>query len=72
MPGNMTFTRVSRTIKARDILPGMNLVFGKDRLYVDEVEFTRDGEVLVRVGVEGTGTEFYKMNDLVNVAYYEG
>lgn len=56
-------------IKAKHLREGDVLCYAHTgyTLTVDEVEFTRDGEVLIRVGEGGTGTEFYDMNDNVQI-----
>ena len=42
-------------------------VFSDFTMYVDDVQFTRDGEVKVSIGIGGTGTEWYEMDELVHV-----
>ncbi len=55
-------------IRAKNLKEGDRLVFtGGVTLYVDDVTYTRDGEVKVSVGIGGTGTEWYEMDDIVHV-----
>ena len=67
----MSATR--RQVKARNLKEGDLLVFKAGRelreftLYVDDVEYTRDGRVKVYVGFDGTGTKWYGMNDIVTI-----
>lgn len=62
-----------RQIKAKDLKEGDHLVFNVGPLpreftiYVDGVEYTRDGQVKVYVGFGGTGTEWYEMDDIVTI-----
>ena len=54
-------------IKAKHIQPGMVICYKNSRYdtVVDEVEWTRDGEVLVRTGVDGTGSEWFQPEEIV-------
>jgi preprotein translocase subunit YajC len=55
-------------IRAKNLKEGDRLVFtGGHTLYVDDVTYTRDGEVKVTVGQGGTGTEWFEMEDLVRI-----
>lgn len=59
----------SITVKAKHLRKGDMIVYSNSvfdsRVY--SVETTRDGDILVRVGDDGTGTEFYKPNDLLRI-----
>lgn len=50
-------------------MPGMFLTHTHSADFVDDVEFTKDNQVLVRTGTNGTGTEFFNLDDKVKVAY---
>lgn len=62
-----------RQIKAKDLKEGDRLVFKAGlglrefTIYVDDVDYTRDGQVKVYVGFGGTGTEWYEMDDIVTI-----
>lgn len=57
------------TVPARDLREGDVLSYANPRwnTRIDAVEWTRDGEILLRVGAEGTGTEWYDANDPVQI-----
>lgn len=63
-----------RQVKAKNLKEGDRLVFKASvpglrefTIYVDDVEYTRDGQVKVNVGFGGTGTEWYEMDDIVTI-----
>lgn len=59
----------SHMIKAKHLIPGMFVfISGKHLFYVDDVEYTRDNKVLVRLGYDGTGTEFFDFDELVSIS----
>ena len=57
------------SLKAKYLEPGMTLVYSQYdyELYIDDVQFTRDGEVKVSLGVDGSGTSFFDMNEVLTV-----
>ena len=57
------------TVRARDLREGDVLSYANPRwnLVIDDVSWTRDGEIKVRLGVDGTGTEWYEADQLVQI-----
>jgi len=56
-----------KQIRAKHLREGDILVFDRYEIYVDDVTFTRDVKVKVTVGFEGTGTQWFEMNEFVTV-----
>lgn len=56
-----------KQIRAKHLREGDILVFDRYEIYVDDVTFTRDIKVKVTVGVDGTGTQWFEMNEFVTV-----
>ena len=56
-------------VRARDLREGDVLSYANSRwnLRIDSVETTRDGQILVRVGADGTGTEWYEADDRIQI-----
>ena len=54
-------------IKAKNAKAGMILHFFVPEMdiVIDDVDFTRDGEVKLSIGHGGTGTEFYEREDFI-------
>ena len=54
-------------IKAKDIKIGMTLAFDNPFFdaIVDDVRSTRENDVLIRTGADGTGTEWREKNELI-------
>ena len=63
----MPAINMHRQISAKNLREGDLLVIGNSTYYVDGVTFTRDDEVKVSIGIGGTGTEFYGLNELVTI-----
>ena len=57
------------TVPARLLREGDVLSYANPRwnMRIDAVEWTRDGDILLRVGAEGTGTEWYGADDPVQI-----
>lgn len=57
------------TVPAYDLREGDVLSYENSRwnMRIDSVERTRDGDVLVRVGEDGTGTEWFSVSDRVQI-----
>ena len=57
------------TVRARDLREGDVLSYANPRwnLMIDDVSWTRDGEIKVSLGVDGTGTEWYEADQLVQI-----
>jgi hypothetical protein len=54
-------------IKAKHIQSGMWLRL-EQVYYIDEVEWTKDGKVLVRLGMDGSETMFFEMNEILFIS----
>jgi len=54
-------------IKAKHIQAGMWVRLERV-YYVDDVEVTRDGEVMLRLGMDGTGTMFFESDEILFVS----
>jgi hypothetical protein len=57
----------TRQIKAKDLREGDTIVYSHSTSYVDEVEWTRDDEILVRTGIGGTGTDWFYPYEIVHI-----
>lgn len=57
------------TVPAYSLREGDVLSYENPRwnMRIDSVDRTRDGNVLVRVGEDGTGTEFFDIAELVQI-----
>lgn len=57
------------TVPAYDLREGDVLCYENSRynMRIDSIERTRDGDVLARVGDDGTGTEFFDVADLIQI-----
>lgn len=56
-------------VRARELREGDVLSYANPRwnMRIDSVEWTRDGDILLRVGTDGTGSEWYGADDLVQI-----
>lgn len=57
------------TMKAKQLYDGLYLVNGNHKLFIEDVSFTRTGEVKVLVGEGGTGTMWFDADEVVSVSY---
>ena len=54
-------------IKAKHIQPGMYVRLERV-YYVDDVEFTRDGEVKLVLGFDGTGAMWFEADEILFIS----
>lgn len=56
-------------VRARDLRAGDVLSYANPRwnIRIDDVTWTRDGQIRVSIGVDGTGTEWYEADDLIQI-----
>lgn len=54
-------------VKAKDLREGDQIVYNDSQYtdYIDDVQFTRDGDVKVIVGFDGSGVLFYEQQEFV-------
>jgi hypothetical protein len=57
--------------KAEDLHKGLYVVMGSFSYYVDDVSYTRDGEIKVSIGHSGTGTLWLDPHEIIHVSYTE-
>lgn len=57
----------TRQIRAKHLKEGDFIVYEFYHSYVDEVQWTRDNQVMVRTGYGGTGTDWFDPEDLLTI-----